>query len=342
MPEKTVVCKFHKPNKEKLEKIKTEYQNAQKYISGNSEKIYSATKQAMDKYAGKDNQENKPLFLRNDTFEVVQRDTELTEYWAKIPVASTYGRIWIPINPHTEIKEEWEIRDSKIVRKEYGFELHLSISKEVQTQDNYEGAMGIDLGLRKLATTTDVPLSDTASKQTKCLGSEVENYADKYFHLRRNAKNGYVRERWDGKVSDKTENLCHQISRKIVDHAKENNLFIVIGDLEGIQDKDRGKKMNRKMNNFPHWKLRNYIKYKADWEGIKVMEVDESETSQICSQCGEKTTPRNGMFRCQGCGYETDRDKNASYNIGKRGIGKLENASSDSKGGVTPPNESIA
>jgi putative transposase len=337
MAEKTVVCRFRQPNSRKLELIREEYRKAQAYIQEEDVNLYSATKQQMDRRAGEAKDEQ-PLFLRNDTFKVTRNeDTELTKYWARIPVASVRGGIWIPIQPHTEIQEDWEICDSKIVRKDYGFELHLAVKKEVEEKSDYKGALGVDLGLRKLATATDVPLSDTASNQkTICLGSKVEKYPDKYFHLRRNASNGYVRKRWDGKVGNKTEDLCHQISREIVDHAKENKLFIVVGNLEGIQDKDRGKRMNRTIRNFPHWKLRNYIEYKAEWAGIKVVEVDEAYTSQTCSQCGERTSPRKGMFRCKVCGYETDRDKNASYNIGKRGIGKIQ-SSSDSEGCVTQP-----
>jgi putative transposase len=100
--------------------------------------------------------------------------------------------------------------------------------------------------------------------------------------------------------------------------------------------------MNRMIPNFPHWKLRNYVKYKAEWAGIKVVEVEEAYTSQTCSRCGVKSSPRKGMFRCTSCGYETDRDKNTSINIGMRGIGKLETASSHSEGCVTQPVESIA
>lgn len=341
MAEKTVVCRFQQPNKDKLERVRKEYRNAQRHLQGEDVELYSATKQQMDRRAGKEDKEQ-PLFIRNDTFEVTKRDTELTDYWARIPVASVHGGIWMPITPHTEIQEDWDIGDSKIVRKDYGFELHLTVKKEVETQKDYEGALGVDLGLKKLATATDVPLSDTASTQTICLGSEVENYPDKYFHLRRNCRDGYTRKRWDGKVADKTEDICHQISRKIVDHAEEHNQFIVVGNLEGIQEKDRGKRMNRTIQNFPHWKLRNYIKYKAKWLGIKVIEVDEAYTSQNCSKCGERTNPQKGMFRCSACGYETDRDKNASYNIGKRGIGKLKDATSGSEGCVTQPVESIA
>ncbi|MBC5792432.1 MAG: IS200/IS605 family element transposase accessory protein TnpB [Nanohaloarchaea archaeon] len=336
MARKTVVCRFQKPNKKKLEAVEREYRNTQKYLQGEDDvDLYSATKQQMDRRAGNEDNEQ-PLFIRNDSFEVVERDTDLTKYWVRVPVASVYGGVWIPIQPHTDIQSGWDIGDSMIVRKDHGFELHLVVKKEVEEQEEYDGALGVDLGLRKLATATECFCGSDTSSKTLCLGSSVENYFDKYFHLRRNCRDGYVRKRWDGKVADKTEDLCHQISRKIVDHAQENNLFIAVGDLEGIQDKDRGKRMNRKLHHFPHWKLRNYIRYKADWEGIRVVEVDEAYTSQTCSRCGEKGERNKGNFQCPECDYETDADKNASHNIGERGIGKL-NASSDSEGCVTQP-----
>ena len=71
---------------------------------------------------------------------------------------------------------------------------------------------------------------------------------------------GYVRKKWDNKDNNKIEDICHQISRKIVDTAKEKNFLIVVGELNGIQEQDKDRKMNRKLHNFPHWKLRDYIK----------------------------------------------------------------------------------
>ncbi|MFP4051451.1 MAG: RNA-guided endonuclease InsQ/TnpB family protein, partial [Thermoplasmata archaeon] len=148
---------------------------------------------------------------------------------------------------------------------------------------------------------------------------------------------GYVRRKWDNKDSNKIEDICHQISRKIVDTAKENNFLIVLGELDEIQKDDKGRKMNRKLHNFPHWKLREYIKYKAKWEGIKVIEVSESYTSQRCSRCGEIGDRHKGRFRCDNCGLEIDADKNGAHNIARRGIGKFEKTSSDTRGVVTTP-----
>jgi len=330
--EKTIVCRITQTNKGKLEKLREEYSSAQDYIHGENVELYSATKQAMNKYIDKVKEDREyPLFLRNDTFSVEKAEnTSEFSYWARIPVANTYGKIIVPINPHEEIKEEYEVKDSKIVRKPYGFELHLSVSKEAEPVTEYNGALGIDLGLCKLAVSVSLP-----DRQTQCHGTHIEDTQAKYFHLRRNCSNGYVRRKWDNKDKNKINNICHQISRKIVDKAKENNLAIVIGNLEGIQNQDKGRKMNRKLHGFPHWKLRNYIKYKAKWEGIAVIEVDEAYTSQTCSRCGEIGSRHRGRFKCSNCGLETDSDKNGAHNIAIRGTGKLNEASSGTGSLVT-------
>ncbi|OKY78053.1 MAG: hypothetical protein BTN85_0538 [Candidatus Methanohalarchaeum thermophilum] len=93
-----------------------------------------------------------PLFLRNDTFRVEKAEnTKEFGYWAKIPVRDVYGGVWVPVKPHEEIKLTYNIKDSKIVRKDYVFEFHLSVSKEVEPVEAYRGAIGIDLSLNKFA-----------------------------------------------------------------------------------------------------------------------------------------------------------------------------------------------
>lgn len=334
--EKTIVCRIVEPNKGKLDALKREYDKVQRYISGGDVDLYSATVQAMDKYMDwghlKEDKEY-PWYLRNDTFWVEKAENSKEfDYWAKIPVKDVWGGIKVPVELHEEIKEEHDIRDSKIVRKSYGFELHLSVSKEVEPVENYDGAIGVDLGPDKLAVSVSLP-----DRRTRCYGSDVGDVQAKYYFLRRNCSDGYVRRKWDNKDSNKIENICHQISRKIVDTAKEKNLLIVLGKLNDIQDQGKGREMNRKLHNFPHWKLRNYIKYKAKWVGIEVIEVSEAYTSQRCSRCGKIGDRHRGRFRCGNCGLEIDSDKNGAHNIARRGIGKYNETSSDARGVVTTP-----
>ena len=130
--EKTIVCRIWRPTDRKRGLLIKEYSNAQGYIRGETEDLYSATRQAMDRYVEKVQNEEYPLFLRNDTFKVESAEkSEEFDYWAEIPIANVWGGIWVAVKPHQEITEDMNIHDSKIVWKSYDFELHLSVSFEV-------------------------------------------------------------------------------------------------------------------------------------------------------------------------------------------------------------------
>jgi len=68
--EKTIKCRILEPTDKKKSLLIKEYSNAQGYIRGETNDLYSATKQAMDRYVEKVQNEEYPLFLRNDTFRV--------------------------------------------------------------------------------------------------------------------------------------------------------------------------------------------------------------------------------------------------------------------------------
>ncbi|MGC8937331.1 MAG: IS200/IS605 family accessory protein TnpB-related protein, partial [Candidatus Methanomethylicaceae archaeon] len=53
-----------------------------------------------------------------------------------------------------------------------------------------------------------------------------------------------------------TDDILHKISRAIVNEALESSSIIVLGNLRGIRRKDKGRRLNRKLNNgFPYCKL---------------------------------------------------------------------------------------
>jgi putative transposase len=65
-----------------------------------------------------------------------------------------------------------------------------------------------------------------------------------------------------------------------------------------------------------------YLSYKAESAGRKVIFVNPRNTSQICSNCGVivKKTLATRTHRCF-CGLILDRDLNAAINILRAGIG---------------------
>jgi putative transposase len=84
--------------------------------------------------------------------------------------------------------------------------------------------------------------------------------------------------------------------------------------------------MNRIVGNMPYLKLTQYITYKANWEGIAVIKINERGTSHSCSRCGAKgTRPYQGLFKCKSCGYQANADFNGVSNIHKRSLDYMSN-----------------
>ena len=127
------------------------------------------------------------------------------------------------------------------------------------------------------------------------------------------------------KEKRKVNYWLHVISKDIVKEAVEHNALIVVGNLKGIRNGNKGEKTNRKINSMPFYRLKEYIKYKALEKGIVVVEVPEHSTSKQCSKCGSMNTrrPHQGVFICKDCGYQINADMNGAKNILKRGYGYI-------------------
>jgi transposase len=67
------------------------------------------------------------------------------------------------------------------------------------------------------------------------------------------------------------------------------------------------------------------LRYKAEWEGIRVIEVNPTHTSQICPRCRKKDgkARQGNRFCCTKCHFQHNADFVAAYNIAMRGLRKL-------------------
>ena len=76
------------------------------------------------------------------------------------------------------------------------------------------------------------------------------------------------------------------------------------------------------------------LKYKAEWAGRTVVEVDPAYTSQTCTNCGapERRNRRGQLYYCAECGIRLDADFNAAVNILHRGLDALGRGESDPDG----------
>jgi putative transposase len=111
--------------------------------------------------------------------------------------------------------------------------------------------------------------------------------------------------------------LEHKVSRTIVEVAVASQAeTIVLGDVRDVADGvNLGRQSNQKISQWNHGKIRTYVAYKAQAEGIRLVLQDEHYTSQTCPQCGHRHKPRGRVYTCGQCGFSGHRDVVGQINI---------------------------
>ena len=323
---KTIRCKLIGLTKRKRELLNSEYAHFQHFLkTGEDRGVYSATKQQGKRtYSKVDSNKEYPLVIRKDLMDIRKTNNKLATYWARIPICGVRGGVKVALAHQPFDFENWEVCGSKLVKtKEGAFYLHVTVKKKVELRKEYASIIAIDIGARWAA----VSVARHRIKP-KFYGKRVREIRGKYFWLRR--KLGRAKKlRAIKKIGHKERRLVndelHKIAKDIVDEAERHNAIIAIGDLKGVRNNKRGRKVNRKVNSMPFYKLKEYIKYKAVERGIAVIEVPEFNTSKQCSRCGSMRTERHsqGAFICSDCGYQINADVNGAKNILKRAVGYM-------------------
>lgn len=187
--------------------------------------------------------------------------------------------------------------------------------------------IGVDLGRRDIATT---------STGKSWSGEQIQATRDRYSKVRANVQSKRTRNsrrllrRLSGKEHRFQKWLNHNISKQLVQEAKQLNASLAFEDLtnirESLNQKPRSKPERRRTNNWAFYQLRLFVGYKAKIAGVPVVFVPPAYTSQSCSRCGhihpvKGKSYRNGkLFKCGHCGFEHDADVNAAMNIAALGV----------------------
>jgi putative transposase len=170
-------------------------------------------------------------------------------------------------------------------------------------------AIGIDLGLKDIAVTSD---GDRLPA-----GRWTERYAQKLASAQRRGHKRQAK-RLHRKVARCRADALHKFSTKIVDR------YIAVGDVSSL--KLVKTRMAKSVLDSSWGMLKRFLEYKSQQAARTFEVVNESYTSVTCSDCGALSGPRgvNGLivrsWVCRDCGELHHRDVNGARNtlIGSR------------------------
>src|SRR5712691_9871201 len=206
-----------------------------------------------------------------------------------------------------------------------GRTVSIALTKEIAETETL-GKVGIDVNER------NVTASDTSGVTIVFDTSNVAELKERYRAIR--AKIGRAT-RQDQRISqrlyarygtrekNRTTQALHQVSKAIVERAKERKfgIVIVIEKLKGIRKLYRrgngqSSAFRGRMNSWTFRELQRQVEYKARWEGIPVGYVSPRGTSSKCPNCGSHLIELEGRrVWCPTCRQSGDRDVVASRNI---------------------------
>jgi IS605 OrfB family transposase len=185
--------------------------------------------------------------------------------------------------------------------------------------------VGVDLGQRALATlSTGVQFSGGPLKEKRLhyLGKRAEVRSKLDTQRTKGVKRLW--ERLRGRERRFVNHTLHTLARRIVDGLEPGDT-LAIEDLNGLRDRTtkRGGTERHLHRLWPYARLRSLLEYKAALKGVRVVAVAPHHTSQECPRCGHTARENRkdqGLFRCQGCGFQHNADWVASYNIALRAV----------------------
>ena len=194
-----------------------------------------------------------------------------------------------------------------------------------------KSAIGIDLGVKKLITTSNGQVFDPINS--------FKTYQIKLARLqRKQRKKVKFSQNWKklnfkiNKLHHHIANIRHDYLQKITTTLSKNHAMIAVEDLKvanmsksasgTVENQGKNVKaksgLNKSILDQGWGMLVDMLKYKQEWRGGLLIKVDPKYTSQTCCECGhvaKENRQTQAKFECIECGYVANADLNASRNI---------------------------
>jgi putative transposase len=204
----------------------------------------------------------------------------------------------------------------------------VQVEEEQAAPENTGPVVGIDLGVKTLATLSDgevIPNPRHLKRRLKKL-KRLQRIVS------RRQKGGKNRKKAASKLAKLHRQIKHQRSNtlhQVTTRLAKTKSVLVIEDLN-VSGMLKNHRLAQAIGDVGFYEFKRQLLYKATWYGSRVVLADQWEpSSKRCSRCGlidEELTLADRVYHCEPCGLVLDRDLNAAINLKQ-----LAGSSSDSQ-----------
>ena len=244
---------------------------------------------------------------------------------------------WIRLAEKGRIPTDCKYSNPRVTFDGINFWISVGIEVEESTEVPTNNGVGIDLGIKDLAICSDKVTYKNINKTQK-----IKKLEKRKHRLQRSISRKYLNNK-KGESYYKTSNIIksekkllklnhrltnirndylHKVTSKIINRKPK---FITIEDLN-VSGMMKNKHLSKAIQQQKLYEFRRQLEYKFKWNNIELRIVDRYyPSSKLCHNCGQiksdlKLSDR--IYKCD-CGYEEDRDYNASLNLRDSKIYKI-------------------
>ena len=316
------------PNNQEMKWIKEVSSKATKQAIMNGDKSFRdffKKAKGFPKFKKKKNQDVKAYFPKNN-----KTDWTIERHRVKIP---TLG--WIRLKEFGYIPVNSIVKSGTVSQKADRYYVSILVEEtDIKISNPNNAGVGIDLGIKEFAVCSDgikfknVNKTSTVKKVEKKLKREQRKLSRKYESLKirnKNIKEGRATRQNIQKQVVKVQRL-HQrlanirtdyINKTVFSIVKQKPSYITIEDL-AVSNMMKNKHLSKAISSQKFFEFKTKLMSKCKQNNIELRIVDRFyPSSKTCSNCGgikKDLKLSDRIYKCD-CGFNIDRDLNASINL---------------------------